>query len=410
MNACRCAVLAIWLLVASACQSVGPTSFGPSAPAGDIIIASDLPTSGFYGDGFRAELAIRLAIAKHPAVGRFKLSYWSLDDAVAGNAWPEKGIQNVQMMLDDPRVLAMIGPFNSYVGVSEIPVANTGDLVMVSPSNTNICLTITGPNCAAPARSLRPNQINNYFRISPPDPAQGTAMARYVTSVLGVNRVAIINEWDTDGRDIIRSFDKELEHDGGQVVLSKDFDPGETDFRSFLVEAQDKGAQAIYALGNDSDRLCVVRAQMADGTLFLGTDGITGGQDCLSDAGAKTESMLSTKPDVDISHSQDAAAMSFVLAYNHMYPGTPITPYAAAAYDCAQILIAAIARAIGGNGGNIPNRPQVLDRVAKGQFQGLTGTYSFDQNGDATAPLMSMYRVTNGKWTFEGKIDATATP
>ena len=410
MSLGRYALLALSLLVAAACQSSGLESVGPSAPTGQILIASDLPTSGLFGDGFRAQLAIKLAFARHPTVGRFKLSYWSLDDAVAGQAWPEKGIQNVQMMLDDPRVLAMIGPANSYLGVEEIPVANAGDFAMVSPSNTNFCLTITGPYCAAPAESLRPNHINNYFRLSPPDPVQGTAMARYITRVLGVKRVAIINEWDTDGLDIIRYFDKELESNGGQVILSSDFDPGTTDFRAFLSEANDKSVQAVYALGDDLDKICLVRAQMPADAVFLGTDGFTGTQDCLSQAGAGSGSILATKPDVDISHSQDAAATSFVQAYNRAYPGIPITQYVAAAYDCAQILIAAIERAIDRNAGNIPSRPQVLDEVANDQFQGLTGTYSFDQNGDARAPLMSMYQVTNGKWTYDGKIDATATP
>ena len=60
--------------------------------------------------------------------------------------------------------------------------------------------------------------------------------------------------------------------------------------------------------------------------------------------------------------------------------------------------------------GSLPNRAQVLDAVAHIQFTGVTATYSFDANGDATAPLMEIYYVQNGAWVNKGKIDATAAP
>jgi len=80
-------------------------------------------------------------------------------------------------MVDDSRVLGMIGPYVSYVGYPTIPVANRADLAMISPTNSNACLTQAGPDCATDPSSLRPTGRNNYFRIQPPDAAQGTAMA-----------------------------------------------------------------------------------------------------------------------------------------------------------------------------------------------------------------------------------------
>ena len=40
------------------------------------------------------------------------------------------------------------------------------------------------------------------------------------------------------------------------------------------------------------------------------------------------------------------------------------------------------------------------------QFAGLTGTYSFDSNGDAVTPMMSIYQVENGQWVYKQRIDA----
>jgi branched-chain amino acid transport system substrate-binding protein len=394
--------------ICAGCQEGGATHSIPAAPAGQILIASDLPSAGFYEAAVSAQNAIRLAIAQHPTIGRFKLAYWPLDDSLAENPSQEKGIQNVSQMIDDARVLGMVGPFNSFVANVEIPVANQSDLAMVSPSNTNPCLTQFGPACGSQADSAHPTGRVNYFRIAPPDALQGTAMARYVARNLKVTQVAVINEWGSDGDLISTSFAKELELAGGKVVLREDVDSGTSDFTSFLAEAHAKGAQAIYALGNAD--ICVARSQMPADTLFLGTDGFTGDPVCISQVPGGSGSILATKPDVDITGSKDAAAVHVLRAFHQAYPKSNVQEYTFATYDCARILIAAIEQAVAANHGSLPNRRQVMDAVARIQFTGVTGTYSFDQNGDATSPLMSVYQVVNGTWVYLKKIDAGPTP
>jgi branched-chain amino acid transport system substrate-binding protein len=400
------------ILLCAGCQEDATTHGTPTAPAGQILIGSDLPSAGFYEAAVSAQNAIRLAIAQHPIVGgRFKLAYWPLDDSVAENPNQEKGIQNVSQMIDDARVLGMVGPFNSFVGDVEIPVANQSYLAMVSPSNTNPCLTVLSPDCGSQPDTLRPTGRINYFRIAPPDALQGTAMARYVARGLNLKQVAVINEWGSDGDLIATSFAKELELAGGKVVLREDFDTGTTDFTNFLAAAHAKGAQAIYALGNAQDDLvCVARSQMPADMLFLGTDGFSGDPLCISQAAGASGSILATKPDVDITGSKDPAAADALRAFQKAYPSSKVLEYTFASYDCARILIAAIEQAVAANNGSLPNRRQVLDAVAQIRFTGVTGTYSFDQYGDATSPLMSVYQVENGKWVYLTKVDASPTP
>jgi branched-chain amino acid transport system substrate-binding protein len=401
--------IALLLLVVAgtSCQgSAAPSLLEP--PGGDIVIGSDLPVSNFFGDGLPTRNAIELAIAQHPTIGhgRFKLAYWSLDDAVAGNDSPEKGIQNVSWMVDVPRVLAMIGPFNSDVAAIAIPVGNKSDLVMVSPSSTRLCLTQLVPTCPYSSATFHPSGHINFFRIAPPDLAQGVAMARYIVDRLSLKRVAVINEWGDDGDIVIQHFKSELERLGGDVVLREDVDVGTADFKDFLSEAHQSHAQAIYALGGFD--ICAARAQMSDAAVFLGTDGFAGDPDCLGQAGSNTGSIYATKPDVDITASSDPDAIEAVQEFRKAYPHSAIPNYTFAAYDCAQILIAAIEQAVNDAHGNLPNRRQVLDAMARIQFSGVTGTYEFDANGDAKSPLMEMFAVENGQWVNKGKIDASA--
>jgi branched-chain amino acid transport system substrate-binding protein len=397
--------LLLLMVAGSACQgSATPSLVGP--PAGDIVVSSDVPVTNFFGDGLPTRNAIALAISQHPTIGHFKLAYWSLDDAVAGNYSQEKGIQNVSWMVDEARVLGMIGPYNSDVATVAIPVANKNDLVMVSPSSTRLCLTLLGPTCPYTAATLHPSGHTNFFRLAPPDLAQGIAMARYASERLGVRRVAVINEEGDAGNIIIQHFEGELREHDGNVVIREDVEPGTADFKEFLSQAHLAGAQAIYAVGGDD--ICAARAQISDDTLFLGWDGFAGDSGCLDKAGPNRTAIFATKPDVDITLSSDPTAIRTVKDFHSAYPSSAVAEYTFAAYDCAQILIAAIEQAVKDAHGNLPNRRQVLEAMARIDFVGLTGTYEFDVNGDAKAPLMEMFAVENGQWVNKGKIDASA--
>ena len=393
----------IGLVVAiAACQS-GP----PSTPEANILIGSDFPISGFFGDTPPAMQAIQLAVEQHPTIGRFRLGYWSLDDAVAGVATPEKGIQNVSQMIDDSRVLGVIGPWVSYLARDEIPETNGVPLALISSSTTNNCLTRSVPACFDRADRLRPSGPNNFFRIAPPDLLQGAAMARYLTSTLHNPRVAAINEWGNDGALYLDGFKAELARNGGQLVFSEELASGTTQFGDFLAEASRRGAQVVYALGSVDDQICVARLQMSADMLFAGTDGFTNSPDCLKQAGANATGMVGTKGDVDATFSTSAAAVKAVRDYHRRFPRTGMQGfYTFATYDCALILIDAIQRAVEANHGGIPTRHQVLAALVQTRgFVGVTGTYTFNSSGDATTPLMSLYKVVDGKWVYQGPVD-----
>ncbi len=388
---------------------VGMTAVGCQDPRNatsraDITIASDFPTSA-YGLTLPLEQAIGFAVRHQPSIEGYKLAYWPLDNSLGAEQSQLRGRENVRRMIADPSVLGMVGPHTSSVGRVEMPEANSAHLAMVSPTTTNTCLTVPDPICKQTPASLRPSGSNNYFRITPRDPLQGRAMANYAATKLGLRRAAAFNEFGPEGDLYINEFAKEFAIHGGGVVYQQTFDDTPTNFSAFLIQARARGADAIYGVATVGQNACKAAAQMAGimpDAILLGTDGISLDDQCIRDIGATPPGVWATSPYVDPTTSADLSVKKQVADYRKAYPKpSDVGPYVFAAYDSARILIDAIGRAIKANGGKLPSRSQILAAVAQTKdFVGVTGTYSFDANGDALSPMMSVYRVHDGRWEF----------
>ena len=77
-------------------------------------------------------------------------------------------------LVGDAQVSAIVGPLNSSVAKAEMPVANKAGIALISPANTNDCLTQETPasECGGTnslIASLRPTGKVTYFRTATRD-------------------------------------------------------------------------------------------------------------------------------------------------------------------------------------------------------------------------------------------------
>jgi len=381
--------------VLAACSSSTTSSSG-----GDTIkVGVDLPVSGADASiGIPTQngavLAIEEANAAGFASGKFKLASSLLDDAVQGKHDPAAGAQNVKTFIADASVLGMMGPFNSNVAKSEIPLSNDAGLVQISPSNTNDGLT-TGDD-AKKLRTSHPD-VNSYFRVCTRDSRQGGALASFAKK-LGFNKAFIIDDNETYGKGLADSFETAYKMGGGSVLGHEHITSNQQDFKALLTKIKSATPAMIFFGGNTSTGGGLLRRQMGDVGMkdvpFMGGDGISD-PEFETTAGAMANGTYFSVAAPDATRLE--SAKTFVSNYKKRF-NTEVGGYSANAYAATKIIIAAIEKAITEDGGKMPTREQVLKNVAGTKnFVSPIGDITFDANGDTTSPVLTLQKVNAGK-------------
>jgi len=401
------AVLAACTNSSSSTSSTSSSSTTSSAPSsggatsgGTIKIGVDLPVSGADASiGIPTQngavLAIEEANKNGFAGGKYKLQASLLDDAVQGKHDPAAGAQNVKTFIADSAVLAMIGPFNSNVAKSEIPLTNDAGLVQIAPSTTNDGLTIGDD--AKKLRTAHPD-TNAFFRVCTRDSRQGSTLAQIAAQKLGYKKAFIIDDNETYGKGLADVFEASFKQLGGTVLGHEHTTANQVDFKALLTKAASLKPDVVFYGGTTSTGGGLVRKQMADAGLgntpYLGGDGISDDEfEKVAGDSANGAYMTTAAPDA----SKLPSAKDFVTAYKARF-NSDVGPYSANAYTAAKIEIAAIEKAINDDGGKLPTRADVLKNVAATtNFASPIGKIGFDANGDTTAPILSLYKVAGGK-------------
>jgi branched-chain amino acid transport system substrate-binding protein len=387
----------------------GGQGSGGGGGAQTVKIVSDLPRQGAN----RAQTttmvnAIEMAIdERNGKAGDVNIEYESLDDATAqAGQWDEaKCAENAQTSAQDEEIVGWIGPFNSGCAAVEIPILNEAGLGMISPANTYIGLTKPGGEPDEPEKYY-PTGERNYARVIVADDEQGQAGALLLEEE-GVESVYILDDKETYGKGLADQVQKSAEELGIQIVGREGVDTTAANFRAVMNKIAEVDPDAIYFGGiieNNAAQLVKdkVGAGMSnDDVLFVGPDGIFL-DTFLSQAGEAAEGSYITfggLPESELT----AKGQQFVQEYESRYDDE-IQPYTAYAYEAANVMLDAIERA--SKEGEV-TREAVLQQIfATEDYDGVLGTWSFDEDGDTTLTELSVQRVENGEFVYQRTIDA----
>jgi branched-chain amino acid transport system substrate-binding protein len=405
----RLVVLAVGLALLFVGCAGGGDQGGGGGGGQTVKIVSDLPLQGAN----RAQTttmvnAIEMAIEERGGkAGSATIEYESLDDATAqAGQWDEaKCAENAQTAAQDEEIVGWIGPFNSGCAAVEIPILNEAGLGMISPANTYIGLTKPGGEPDEPDKYY-PTGERNYSRVIVADDEQGQAGALLMEEE-GVESVYILDDKETYGKGLADQVQKSAEELGIQIVGREGIDGSAANYRSLMNKIARIDPDAIYFGGiieNNAGQLIKdkVGAGMSnDDVLFIGPDGIFV-DTFISQAGNAAEGAYITFGGLPQSELT-AKGQQFVQDYESQHDDA-VQPYTAYAYEAANVMLDAIEKA--SKEGEV-TREAVLQQIfATEDFNGVLGTWSFDEDGDTSLTELSVQRVENGQFEYQRTIDA----
>jgi branched-chain amino acid transport system substrate-binding protein len=306
---------------------------------------------------------------------------------------------------------------NSGVAKTQIPITNEAQLLQCSPANTNPDLT--KPPAALQLRKANPTKIN-YIRVATTDDLQGPANATYAYNTVGARNVYILDDTTTFGKGIADTFEAKWKELGGTVAGREAVPENVTDYTSILTAAKATNPDAIYWGGLTSTggpRLLNAAIQVGLDVPFVGSDGINDGP------GSRKDSFLSTTgANAAKAYSSLAGKGSFPgkAPFDEAYlalHGEAATGYAYQGHACTQIILDALNR-VGDQFQDASDMNALRAAVALAAsdpsktYDTVLGPVSFDENGDTSQKVVSIYKVDTaadggkGDWVLAEEVDA----
>ncbi|NMI57599.1 branched-chain amino acid ABC transporter substrate-binding protein [Streptomyces sp. RLB3-17] len=395
-------VLTTGALTLTACGSRDNSGDKSSSSKTEIIIGVDAPLTGqnsATGLGIQGGVQIAVDDAnKNNTVPGVTFKVQALDD----KAIPASGQQNATALVNNEKVLGVVGPLNSGVATQMQQVFATANLVEISPSNTAPELT-QGKNW----QTSKSRPFKTYFRTATTDALQGGFAAEYASSTLKKKNVFVVDDKQTYGAGLAKLFKAGFTKNGGKVAGEDHVNTGDTDFSALVTKIKNSKADLVY-YGGQYDESEKLTKQLKDGGVkvpLFGGDGMFS-DTYIQTAGKTSEGDLATSVGQPVDSLPSAA--DFIKKYKASGLKGDYGTYGGYSYDAATAIIKAIANVV--KDGKVPDgaRAKIVDEVQKTKFEGIAGPVSFDEYGDTTNKQLTVYQVVNGKWkavksgTFNG--------
>lgn len=363
-------------------------SLGACGPKEKTVkIAVAVPLTGDMGtEGQGLRRAVELAVEQANAAKRFpyKLEAVPFDD----RADPKEAVNVANLIVSDPRIVAVIGHYNSGCAIPAAKVYARGGIPMVSPAATNPEVTKQqlSPDWSGPKL---------IFRVVPTDDVQAPFAAEYVYKKLGKRKMSILHDKSPYGQGLAEEFKKTFAKLGGQVVSEDGISIGDKDFKALLTRLKEKGADGIYMGGlyTESGLILKQMRELGMKQIFVSGDGsrTPGVIDIAGDAADGAYFTMVGTP-VELL----PAAKSFVDAYKAKFTGSgeEMKPFDMFGYEAAQIIFDAIEKA------GAPDRAKVTEALRATKHQGIVGLTTFDEKGDTLNKTITMTRANAKERSF----------
>lgn len=374
-------VLAITTLIVglSACDQIGqlliPTTPQMEGLRGEIAIGLVYPATGRLGSvGMEMESGFELALEEinSSQLGAIKLKFITEDSQ--GNA--EGAVAAFDKLIHQDGVSIILGPASSSATEAAFPIAQQSGVVAISAT--------------AAARDL--SGIGDFvFRTILTTDVLITSGIELTQSKLGYQKAAIIYDetdlFSADGAEVMKQA---LTANGVEVLTTKTFQSGDTDFSAQLTRINDLNPDVIFvsALPPDKPEILMQARQLGipDSVTFIINTLTTTDVQAAGDAAEGTIAFTSWTNTADTPGNQ-----AFIQNYREAY-GVEPDIWAAQSYATVYVLAKAIADA------RSTDAAAIRDALANiTDLDTVLGKFSFDAVGNAVYDPVALM-VQNGEF------------
>lgn len=315
----------------------------------------------------------------------------------------EEAATVVQKLLNQDRVVAVIGEVASSRSLAAAPICQAAGVPMISPSSTNPRVTEVG---------------DFIFRMCFIDPFQGTVMARFASQNLGLKKVAILEDVKSDySVGLAKFFTDAFKGMGGTIAAEQAYTAGDQDFSAQLTAIKAKHPDAIFIPGYYTEVGLIARKARELGLTcpLLGGDGWESEQLLQIGGEAMNGAYYSNHFAVD---NPDPRLQAFLKRFRAKYGKDP-DAIGGLAYDAANVLFGCLQKfsqtdpkgflALGSSQAGSAERKAaeatLRDLIAAtASYPGVTGTITLDKDRNASKPAVVL-EIKGGKKVYNTTIN-----
>lgn len=381
-------VLAIALCLSLALSVFTGCSSTPSSEKdGEKVIKIGVfePLTGENGGGgYQEALGMRYANQVYPTV-EINGETYDIELVEVDNKSDKTEAVSAAQSLISSGVSVVLGSYGSGVSIAAGSFFEDAKIPAIGASCTNPQVTLGN---------------DYYFRVCFLDPFQGTVMANYAFQE-GAKTAAVITQLGDDyssglGNYFVSAFEELA--GTGSIVSQEQFQTNQTDFKAILTNVKATNPDVIFAPSSIATAPLIIQQAGELGITAQIMAGDTWENSSIIDnAGVYADGVvLSTFYD-EADPANDEAA-SFVASFKEYLKENKqseiIPAVSALGYDSYIVALEAIKQA------NSTDTTAIRDALVDVKIDGVTGSISFDENGDANKDMAFIKTIKNGAFEF----------
>ena len=343
-----------------------------------VIIASIFSETGIaVGENLPAVKGVKIAVdeinrngglLEHP----LKLISFDNNSTPIGSKYAaEKAVKN--------RVKGVIGAIWSSHSIAIAKTLQKSRIPMISPGSTK-------PNVT---------NIGNYiFRACYTDSFQGKVLGRFAFNDIGARTAIVLDNISEEYcQTLAEYFIEYFTNSGGQILWRGHYKGTAVDFSDMLLKVKKYSPDIIFIPGYSRDSGLIIKqaVKMEISATYMGGDAWAG--PITKYAGLSLEGSYFSNhwhPDVPFEGNR-----KYQDAYKKIYGDEKISAISVLAYDSVMLFADSVRRAGSADCKKIRNALSQTNN-----YQGVTGYYTFNENGDPIHKAASILKFENGSWRF----------